>query len=110
MAPMFVPNQNVDAAIAAEAPGLVFTSGTELCLSQSGSLYCLWLCILSLGQENRWITGHGFDNIISFTDIIPYKVQGIGKIIMAATTANLKRNQPYRRLNNMKALVQWCRC
>ena len=47
--------------------------------------------------------------MISFTDIIPDKVQGVGGIIMAETIVDLRSNQPYRRLNNMKVLVRWCR-
>ena len=38
MAAAFVPNKNVDAAIAAEAPGHVFAAGTEPWLGQAGSL------------------------------------------------------------------------
>ena len=106
---MFVPNQNFDAAIAVEAPGNVFAVGTEPWLGLAGALDCLRVCSLSPGQANRWITGQIFDYMISFTEIIPDKVQGIGKIIMATTTAALSSNQPYQIFNNIKAWVHWCR-
>ena len=106
---MFVPNQNFDAAIAVEAPGNVFAVGTEPWLGLAGALDCLRVCSLSPGQANRWITGQIFDYMISFTEIIPDKVQGIGKIIMATTTAALSSNQPYKIFNNIKAWVHWCR-
>ena len=109
MAVAFVPNQNVDAAIAAEAPGHVFDVGTEPWFGQAGALDRLRLCSLSPGQANGWITGEGFDEMIYLTEIILYEVQGIGKRIMAATTPALRSNQPYRRLNNIRALVHWCR-
>ena len=67
MAEAFVPNQNVDAAITAEAPGYVLSAGTEPWLGWSGALGYLRLCSLSPGQENVWITGQGFDEMISFT-------------------------------------------
>ena len=38
MAEAFIPNHNVDAAIAAEAPGHVFSAGTEPWLGQAGAL------------------------------------------------------------------------
>ena len=66
---MFVPNQNVDAIIAAEALGNVFAARTEPWLGISVALDCLRFFSLSLGQEIRWITGHGFYETISFTDI-----------------------------------------
>ena len=47
--------------------------------------------------------------MISFTYIRTDKVKGIGEIIMAATTDDLRRNQNYRRLNNIKVLVHWSR-
>ena len=71
MESVFVSNKNVDAAIAAEAPGNVFAAGTEPWLGQAGALYCLRLCSLSPGQAKGWITGQGFDKMISFTEIIP---------------------------------------
>ena len=71
MAAAVVPNQNVDAAIAAEATGHIFATGTEPWLGQAGALDCLRLCSLSPGQANGWITGQGFDKMISFTEIIP---------------------------------------
>ena len=74
MTAAFVTNQNVDAAIAAEAPGYVFAAGMEPWLGQAGALDCLRLCSLSPGQANGWITGQGFDEMISFTEIRPDKV------------------------------------
>ena len=109
MAAAFVPNQNVDAAIAAEAPGHVFDVGTEPWFGQAGALDRLRLCSLSPGQSNRFITEQLFDEMISFIDIIPDKVQGTREKIMAETTAALRRNQPYQILDNIKALVHWCR-
>ena len=64
-----VPNHNVNDAIAAEAPGHVLTAGTELWLGRYGALDCLQICSLSTSQANGWITGQGFDEIISFTEI-----------------------------------------
>ena len=64
MAAAFVSNQNVDAAIAAEALGHVFAAGTEPWLGQAGALDCLRLCSLSPGQANVWITGQGSDYMI----------------------------------------------
>ena len=109
MAATFVPNQHVDAEIAAEAPGYILHAGTEPWLGRSGAMDCLRICSLSSGQANIWITGNVFDDMISFTEIRPYEVQGIGEIIMAATTAALRSNQPYQILNNIKVLVHWCR-
>ena len=40
MAAAFVPNQNVDAAIAAEVPGNLFSSGVVPWLGQAGALDC----------------------------------------------------------------------
>ena len=105
MAEAFVPNQNFDDAIAAKAPEHVFSAVMEPWLGQPGALDCLHICSLSPGQANGWNIGQGFDEMIFFTDIRPDEVQGIGKIIMAATTATLRINQPYRRLNNINALV-----
>ena len=93
MAAEFVPNQNADATIAAKAPGNVFAAGMDPWLGQTGSLYCLRLCSLSLGQAKVWITGKGFYEMISFIEIIPDEVQGIGKMIMAATTDALWINR-----------------
>ena len=109
MAAAFVPNQNVNAVIAAEPPRHVFAAGMEPWLSQSGFLDFLQLCSISPGQAKRWITGQGFDGMISFTEVIQDKGQEIGESIMAATTASLISNKPYRRLNNIKALVHWFR-
>ena len=109
MAAAFVPNQMFDAAITEEAPGHIFSAGTEPWLVQPGPLDCLRFCILSTGQANGCIIGHLFYEMISFTEIIPDKVQGIGESIMAATKAALSSNQPYWRLNNIKVLVHWCR-
>ena len=67
MAAAFLPNQNVDDVIAAEAPGHVFAARTEPWLGQAGALDCLRLCSLSPGQANVWITGQGFYEMISFT-------------------------------------------
>ena len=92
MASLFVPNQNVNAMIAEEAPGHVFAAEMEPWFSQSGSLDCLRLCSLSPGQANIWITEQVFDKMISFTDIRPEKVKGIREIIMAATTTALRSN------------------
>ena len=86
----FVPNQNINAEIAAEAPGHVFDAGTEPLLDQSRNLDCLRLCSLSPGQRNRWITGQGYDKILYFTDIRTDEVQGIRKIIMGSITAALR--------------------
>ena len=61
MAAPFVPNQNINAEIAAEAPGHVFAAGTEPWLDQSGDLDCLRIFSLSPGQTNGWITGKGYD-------------------------------------------------
>ena len=69
MSAAFVPNHNVNDAITAEAPGHVLTAGTELWLGRYGALDCLRLCSLSTSQANGWITGQGFDEIISFTEI-----------------------------------------
>ena len=69
MAAAFVHNQNIDAAIAAEASGHVFAAGTEPWLGQAGALDCLRLCSLSPGQANGWITRQGFDDMISFAEI-----------------------------------------
>ena len=41
MAAAFVPNQMFDAAITEEAPGHIFSAGTEPWLVQSGPLDCL---------------------------------------------------------------------
>ena len=109
MASPFLPNQNVNADIAAEAPGHVFAAGTEPWLDLSEALDCLRLCSLSPGQRNRWITGQGYDKILYFTDIRTDEIQGIAKIIMASTTSDLRSNQPYWRLNDIKVLVHWCR-
>ena len=109
MAAAFVPNQNIDAVIAAEALGHVFAAGTDPWLGQSGALDCLRFCSLSPGQVNRWIIGQGFDEMISFIEIKSDKLQGIGKNIMAATTDALRSNQPYRILNNIKMLAHCCR-
>ena len=49
MAAEFVPNQNVDVEIAAEAPGQVFATGTEPWLGQYGALDCLRLLSLPPG-------------------------------------------------------------
>ena len=62
---------------------------------------------LSPSQANRLITGQVFDKMISFIDIIPYKVQGVGERIMAKTPAYIRINQPYWILNNIKVLVHW---
>ena len=67
MVSAFVPNQNVDDAIAAEAPGHVFFARKEPWLGQAWDLDYLRICSLSPGQANGWITGQGFDKIISFT-------------------------------------------
>ena len=109
MAAAFVHNQNVDAAIAAEEQGHVFAAGMEPWLSQSGFLDFLQLCSISPGQAKIRITGQGFDGMISFTEVIQDKGQEIGESIMAATTAAPRINQPYRTVNNIKALVYWCR-
>ena len=61
MAKAFVPNQTVDADIAAKAPGHVFAAGTEPWLGQAGALGFLRLCSLSSSQANGWITGQVFD-------------------------------------------------
>ena len=95
--------------ISEELPGHVFSAGTEPWLGQAGVLDCLQLCSLSPVQANVWISGQRFDEMISFTDIIPDKVQGTREKIMAETTAALRRNQPYQILDNIKALVHWCR-
>ena len=108
MAAAFLPHQNVDAVIAAEATGHVFAAGIEPWLGQAVALDFLRLCSLSPGKANGKINGQGFDEMISFKEIRPDEVQGIGKRIMAATTADLRSNQPYWRLNNIKALVHWC--
>ena len=78
MSASFVHKQNVGANIAAEAPGRVFATGTVPQLRQAGALYFLQLSSLSPSQANGWITGQGFDQMISFTDIIPDEVQEIG--------------------------------
>ena len=109
MTAAFVPNQNVDNAIVVEAPGHVFAAGTEPWLGKYGVLNCLRLCSLSACQANGWITVQGFDRMISFTHIISDKVNWIWKRIMATTTTAIRSNQPYRILNNIKALVHWCR-
>ena len=96
MAAVFLPNQNVNTLIAAEAPGHVFDAGTEPWLDQYGALGCLRFCSLSPFQSNRCIIGQGSYNIISFIDIRLEKVEGIGKITMVAKTASLRINQPYR--------------
>ena len=67
MAAAFLHNQNIDAAIKTEAPVHVFAAGTEPCLGQAGALDCLRFSRLSPVQANKWITGHGFDVMISFT-------------------------------------------
>ena len=105
MSEAFVPHQKFNATIAAEATEHVFSAGMEPWLGQAGALNCFRICSLSPGQENGWITGQGFDKMISFTEITMDEVQGIGKIIMAATKADIRRNLPFRRLNNIKALV-----
>ena len=92
MAAQFVPNQNVNATIAVEAPGHLFAAEMVPQLSQYVSLDCLRYFSLSSGQANIWITDQLFDKMISFTEIRLEKVQGIGEIIMAATTAALRSN------------------
>ena len=69
MVAAFVPNQNVDDAIAAESPGHVFATKMEPWLGPSGVLDWLWLCSLSLVQSDRWIYGQGFEEMLSFTEI-----------------------------------------
>ena len=49
MSAAFVTNQNVDAAIATEAPVHVFSAGMEPCLGQDVALDCLRVCSLSAG-------------------------------------------------------------
>ena len=62
-------------------------------------------------KSSKWLDQWpGFDEMISFAEIRPDEVQGIGKRIMASTTSSLQSNQPYRKLNNIKALIHWCRC
>ena len=78
--------------ISAEAPVNVFAAGTEPWLGQAGAMDCLRLCSLPPDQATGWITGQDFDEMRSFTDIRPEKVQGIGKSIMAATTTALRSN------------------
>ena len=73
MAAEFVTNKNVDAVIAAEAPGHVFAAGTEIWLGQSVALDFLRIFRLSPYQGNGWITGQVFDEMIYFTDIRPTK-------------------------------------
>ena len=51
MAGAFLPNQNVDDVIAAEAPGHVFAAVTEPWLGQAGALDCSRLCSLSPGES-----------------------------------------------------------
>ena len=63
MEAVFVPNQNVNAAIEAEAPGYVFAA-TEPWLYRYGALDCLRLCSLSPGQTNGWITGQVYDEML----------------------------------------------
>ena len=48
MASLFVPNQNIDGAIAVEAPGHVFDAGKEPWFGRA--VNCLRLCSLSPGQ------------------------------------------------------------
>ena len=72
MAAVFLPNRNVNAAIAAEATGNVFDAGTEPWLGQSGALDCLQIFILSPSQSNIWITGQVFEEMISLKEIILY--------------------------------------
>ena len=55
------------------------------------------------------INGQSFDEMISFAEIRPDEVQGIGKGIMASSSSSLRSNQAYRKLNNVKALIHWCR-
>ena len=71
MEAVFIPKRNVDTTIVAEAPGHIFAAGTDPWLGQAGALDYLQICSLSPGQVNRWITGQGFDEMISLTDIIP---------------------------------------
>ena len=92
MAAPFVPNQNVDSAIAEEAPGHIFDTGIEPWIGQAGALDFLQICSLSPGQANGCITREVFDEMIYFAEIRPDEVQGIGKSIMAATTAAIRRN------------------
>ena len=79
MAAPFVPNQNIDTAIAAEASGHIFAAGTEPWLGQAGPMDWLQFFSLSPGQANIWITGKEFYDIISFIEIRPDEVQGIEK-------------------------------
>ena len=48
--------------------------------------------------------------MILFVEIRPDEVQGIGNRIMTSTSFSLRGNQPYRKLNIVKALIHWCRC
>ena len=63
-----------------QAPGHVFAAGKEPWLGQAGALDCLQFCSLSPIQANGFIVAKGFDEMISFTEIRPDKVQAIGKI------------------------------
>ena len=109
MVAAFVPNQNVDDTIAVESPGHVFATKMEPWLGQSGALDWLWIFSLSPGQANSWITGKGIEEMIYFSCIRPDKLQGLGKTIFPNTTAALRRNQSYWRLNNIKSVVHCCR-
>ena len=79
MAESFVPNKNVNDVIASEALGHIYATGTEPWLGRSVALGCLQLCRVSPVQANVWITGQGFEYMISFIEIRPEKLQGIGK-------------------------------
>ena len=68
----FLPNQNVDAALAAELPGYVCATLTEPWLGQGGALDCLQIFILLPLQSNGWITGQGIEEMIPLTEIILY--------------------------------------